>query len=82
MPKGEGGKFKGFAFVSFALSGEAMRAYIELDNKIAFGRILHVRPSFSEDKKVEKKEKTEEEINNEKSSFKKKKKVKKKYIFF
>lgn len=30
-----------------------MRAYVELDNKIVLGRILHVRPAFEEDKKPE-----------------------------
>jgi hypothetical protein len=27
-----------------------MRAYVELDNKIVMGRILHVKPSYENDK--------------------------------
>ena len=79
MPKGKGGQFRGFAYVTYQQSGEAMRAFASLDNKIQFGRILHIRPAFKEDKKEEttadKNTKSYEEIEQEKSSFKKKKKV-------
>jgi hypothetical protein len=30
-----------------------MRAFSELNNKIVMGRILHVRPAFEEDKKIQ-----------------------------
>jgi len=46
MPKGKGGQFKGFAYISYENSEEAIRAFGELDNKIVFGRYLHIRPAF------------------------------------
>lgn len=44
--KSKGGVFKGFCLISYKLSEEAMRAFAELDNKVVFGRILHIRPAF------------------------------------
>lgn len=77
MPKGKGGVFRGFAYVTYSSSGESMRAFSELDNKILFGRILHIRPSFKEDEKEAKLEepKTQKELDYEKSSYKKHRKV-------
>ena len=34
MPKGKGGIFKGFAYVTYSTSEEAIRAFAETDNKI------------------------------------------------
>lgn len=34
MPKGKGGIFKGFAYVTYSSSEEAIRAFAEMDNKI------------------------------------------------
>jgi len=34
MPKGKGGIFKGFAYVTYETSEEAIRAFAEMDNKI------------------------------------------------
>lgn len=45
LPVEYDGKTKGFAFVTYELSGEALRAFHELDNKVMFGRILHVKPA-------------------------------------
>ncbi len=50
MPKDKTGTFRGFAFVSYDKSEEALRAFAELDNKVAFGRILHIRPSYADNK--------------------------------
>ncbi|KAL4495586.1 hypothetical protein ABPG72_014055 [Tetrahymena utriculariae] len=78
MPKGKGGQFRGFAYITYSMAGEAMRAFAELDNKIQFGRILHIRPAFKENKSEEQKkieeEKAKQDIEFEKSSFKKQKK--------
>jgi len=46
FPKDKEGNFKGFAFVSYSDESEAMRAYAELDNKVIFGRFLHIRPAY------------------------------------
>lgn len=71
MPKGPGGNFKGFAYVTYSNPEEAIRAYAEMDNKIVLGRYLHIRPAYKEDK--------EEPVNvqnaAEKSSFKREKKL-------
>lgn len=65
-------KSKGYGYVSFEKENDAIRAFAELDNQIAFGRILHIKPSEvsrrSQFVKPEEKEKTE------KSSYKKIKK--------
>lgn len=53
MPKGKGGVFKGFAYVTYSNSEEAIRAFSEMDNKIILGRFLHVRPAYKEDKEPE-----------------------------
>jgi multiple RNA-binding domain-containing protein 1 len=53
LPKDKEGKFKGYAFITYSMPEEAMRAFAELDNKVIFGRILHLRPSY-EQKVVEK----------------------------
>lgn len=49
MPKTQEGLFKGFAFVTFSQPEEAMRAFSELDNKIVYGRILHLRPAYEDE---------------------------------
>lgn len=61
MPKGKGGQFRGFAYVTYTIPGESMRAFSELDNKIHFGRIIHIRPAFKEDDKQEQRKKEESE---------------------
>lgn len=71
MPKGKGGVFKGFAYITYETSEEAIRAFAEMDNKIVLGRYLHIRPAYKEDKEIP--------INTltvtEKSSFKKEKRI-------
>ena len=77
MPKGKGGVFKGFAYISYETGEEAIRAFAEMDNKIVLvfyiikGRYLHIRPAYKEDKEIP--------INTltvtEKSSFKKEKRI-------
>lgn len=76
------GDSKGFCFVSFEMAEEALRCFSELDNKVVFGRILHLRPSFKQPEKEGQenqqeleKEKEQEDIDREKSSYKKMKKV-------
>jgi multiple RNA-binding domain-containing protein 1 len=46
LPKEYDGKTKGFAFITYEKSEEALRAFSELDNKIVFGRIIHIKPSL------------------------------------
>lgn len=46
-----------------------MRAFVELDNKIVLGRILHVKPAYEDDKKE-----LQAPVIEEKSSYKKFKK--------
>lgn len=53
MPKGTGGVFKGFAYIAYSSSEEAIRAFAEMDNKIVLGRYLHIRPAYKEDKTPE-----------------------------
>jgi RNA recognition motif-containing protein len=53
MPKNKEGKFTGFVFVTYEIEEEAMRAFCELDNKVIFGRILHVRPAYENVRKKE-----------------------------
>ncbi|CAD8181596.1 unnamed protein product [Paramecium pentaurelia] len=78
IPKQRGGSLSGFCFVEYQLPEEAIRAFSELDNKIVFGRIFHVRPAFKDDKeeqlKQEQQLKQEKMIGEEKSSYKKFKK--------
>jgi len=48
--------------VTYAQPEEALRAQAELDNRVAFGRILHIRPAYQEvtkEKKEPNKEKKE-----------------------
>lgn len=42
------GRTKGFVFITFQLPEEAMRAFSEIDNKVFFGRILHVKPAVED----------------------------------
>lgn len=53
MPKNKEGKFTGFVFITYEIEEEAMRAFSELDNKVIFGRILHVRPAYENIRKKE-----------------------------
>jgi len=53
MPKGPGGKFKGFAYICYQNSEEAIRAFAELDNKIVLGRYLHIRPAFEDNNPID-----------------------------
>jgi len=46
LPKDKENNFKGFCFVTFSTAEEAMHCFSELDNKIVFGRILHLKPAF------------------------------------
>ena len=48
LPVEYDGKTKGFAFITYELPGEAMRAFHELDNKVMFGRILHIKPAIED----------------------------------
>ena len=48
VPKDENNQIKGFSFVTYSMNEEALRAFAELDNKIAFGRILHLQPAFED----------------------------------
>ena len=82
MPKGPGGVFKGFAYVTYSNAEEAIRAFAEMDNKIVLvhswfsllkGRYLHIRPAYVEDKQAG--EDAQQPFDNEKSSFKKQKRV-------
>ncbi|SCU82281.1 LADA_0C04214g1_1 [Lachancea dasiensis] len=41
------GKSKGFAYVMFHNSGDAVNAYVELDKQIFQGRLLHILPADS-----------------------------------
>lgn len=52
MPKGSGGVFKGFAYITYSNAEEAIRAFAEMDNKIVLGRYLHIRPAYKEDKDI------------------------------
>lgn len=42
------GTAKGYAFVTYELPQEALRAFTETDNKVLFGRILHVKPAVQD----------------------------------
>lgn len=56
MPKGKGGVFKGYAYITYNNPEEAIRCFAEMDNKIVLvlfifqGRYLHIRPAYKEDK--------------------------------
>lgn len=42
LPKESEQQSKGFAFVEYGIEEEAIRAFAETNNKVVFGRILHV----------------------------------------
>jgi RNA recognition motif-containing protein len=46
LPKNNQGKHKGYGFITYSTSEEALRAFSELDNKIIFGKILHLKPAL------------------------------------
>jgi multiple RNA-binding domain-containing protein 1 len=48
LPVEYDGKNKGYCFLTFEKSEEALRAFAECDNKVAFGRIIHVKPSLED----------------------------------
>lgn len=48
LPLEYDGKTKGFAFVTYDLPEEALRAFHELDNQVMFGRILHLKPAVED----------------------------------
>ena len=48
LPKEYDGKTKGFGFITFEKEEEAMRAFSELDSKVLFGRIIHVKPALED----------------------------------
>lgn len=48
MPKEYDGKNKGYFFITFEKSEEALRVFAECDNKVFFGRILHIKPSLED----------------------------------
>jgi len=37
---------KGYCYVTYNTNEEAVLAFSELDNKIVWGRILHIRPAY------------------------------------
>lgn len=72
------GKSKGMGFIGFEDENSVIRALAELDNKIIFGRILHIQqckknPNARADGKTE--EMKKQQIDAEKTSYKKLKKV-------
>jgi RNA recognition motif-containing protein len=46
LPKDENGSLKGYGFITYEKPEEALRAFSELDNKIVFGKILHIKPAL------------------------------------
>jgi RNA recognition motif-containing protein len=48
MPKGSGGVFKGFAYITYSNAEEAIRAFAEMDNKIVLV-FLNIFLIFRED---------------------------------
>ena len=42
---------KGYCYVNYSSNEEAILAFSELDNKIVWGRILHIRPAYQEQNK-------------------------------
>jgi len=48
LPKNENGTLKGYGFVTYEKPEEALRAFSELDNKIVFGKILHIKPALED----------------------------------
>lgn len=71
-----GGRSKGMGFIGYKDGNCSIKAIADLDNKIIFGRILHVDQCFKrkEVPRFDLEEKKKEMIENEKSSFKKLKK--------
>lgn len=72
IPTDSDHKSKGYGYVSFEKENDAIRAFAELDNQIAFGRILHIKPS--EVSRRSQFVKPEDVAKTEKSSYKKLKK--------
>lgn len=76
------GQSLGYGFVTFASEDSVIRAISELDNRIVFGRILHIKRCLKQNKGEEANgqigidELKQKKIENEKSSFKKVKKAK------
>lgn len=60
-------QLKGFGFVSYEDKADAMKAFLELENKIEFGRILHLKPALKSKKSIFE----EDPSLSERSSFKK-----------
>lgn len=48
FPRDERNKLKGYGFVTYSQAAESLRAFAELDNKIIYGRILHVKPALED----------------------------------
>jgi len=46
LPRKPDGQLRGMALVTYTSSEEAIRAFSEMDNRIFFGRIFHVKPAY------------------------------------
>lgn len=72
LPKNQQGNSKGMAYISYEDSNDAIQAISKLDNKINFGRILHIKQAFKSRRELfTNKDESKIQIANEKSSFKK-----------
>ena len=71
------GRSKGLGFIGYQTENSSIKAIANLDNKIIFGRILHVDQCFKrkEVPRFDLEQNKKEMIENEKSSFKKLKKA-------
>jgi len=45
MPLQKGAKSKGYAFVKYLTESSAISAYAELDQKVVWGRRIHIKPA-------------------------------------
>lgn len=85
LPKNNDGNLKGYGFITYDKPEEALRAFSELDNKIVFGKIMHIKPALEDIGSIIKNKKEEEyqrgikekfgDPTEDKTSYKKKKKL-------
>ena len=45
LPLQKGAKSKGYAFVLFSQESSAIQAYAEMDEKVLWGRKIHIKPA-------------------------------------